>query len=82
MQVKSLRSDLEKYLKRRGLIRKFEKQRQLIETDFRHSSLHTEILEPKHLKIYPFRIDNKYRAVFVLVDSDTIEIVDINDHYR
>lgn len=36
----------------------------------------------KQFKIYSFRIDRKYRTIFGFVDSDTIEIVDINLHYR
>lgn len=82
MRVKPLRSDLVKYLKKHGLLKKYEKQVKLFSSNFRHPSLHTEILEPKSLKIYSFRIDKKYRAIFILVEKDSTEIVDINDHYR
>lgn len=44
--------------------------------------MHTEILEPKELRIYSFRIDDRYRAIFVFVDSKTVEIIDINNHYE
>ncbi len=82
MQVEPLRPDLRKFLVKRGLIRKFEKQRVLFLANPRHPSLNTERLEPKEFKIYSFRIDKKYRAVFIFKTPATIEVVDINDHYQ
>ncbi len=82
MHVKPLRLALLRYLTKHGLKKKFEKQIGLFSANTRHPSLHTEILEPKHLKIYSFRIDRKYRVIFILVDTNEIEIVDINDHYQ
>ena len=82
MKVKSLRRDLVKYLKRHGLVKKFNKQVEIFSNNPRHPSLHTEILEPKKLKIYSFRINGKYRAIFISPTSEEAEIVDINDHYK
>lgn len=82
MQVEPLRSDLVKYLKKHGLARKFDKQLKLFLTNPHYPSLHTEILEPKSLKIYSFRLDKKYRAIFIVKSEKLIEIVDINCHYR
>lgn len=82
MQAKPLRSDLQKYIKSHNLLKKFNKQLKQFKENPRHPSLHTEILVPKHLKIYSFRIDRKYRAIFILPNPDLAEIVDINDHYR
>jgi len=82
MQVKSLRQDLANYLKRHGLIRKYEKQVKLFSANSHHPFLHTEILEPKSLKIYSFRIDKKYRTIFILINQNTAEVIDINDHYK
>lgn len=82
MEIKRLRPDLEKYLKRHGLAKKFAKQSKLFCQNPNHPSLNTELLEPKQIKIYSFRVDRKYRAIFGFVDSDTIEVVDINLHYR
>lgn len=82
MRVLSLRSDLEDYLKRRGLFEKFIKQVTLFSDNPKHPSLNTERLEPKDLKIYSFRIDRKYRAIFVILPDGEVEIVDINLHYR
>lgn len=82
MQVKPLRDDLLHYIKRRGLMRKFFKQLTLFANNPRHPSLNTEILEPKKLRFYSFRIDRKYRAIFILMTPDEAEIVDINDLYQ
>ncbi len=82
MQVKPLRSDLQRYIKIHNLSKKFDRQLEQFEENPRHPSLHTEILIPKHLKIYSFRIDRKYRAIFILTNSNLAEITDINDHYR
>ena len=81
MQSKTLRPVLLKYLKKRKLENKFTKQLRLLLTNYRHPSLHTEVLEPKHLKIYSFRIEKKYRVIFIIKDS-IVEIIDINDHYQ
>jgi hypothetical protein len=51
-QILDLREDILIYLHKHGLIRA-------------HSSLNTELLEPKHRLIYSFRIDKKYRALFI-----------------
>lgn len=82
MQVKPLRTDLQKYVKIHNLSKKFSKQLEKFIENPRHPSLHTEILIPKHLKLYSFRIDRKYRAIFILLSSNLAEIVDINDHYQ
>lgn len=82
MQVKPLRPDLFRYIKRRGLIKKFSKQLTLFTNNPRYPSLNTEILEPRKLKLYSFRIDKKYRAIFIMMTPDEVEIVDVNDHYQ
>ncbi|MEK7581223.1 MAG: type II toxin-antitoxin system RelE/ParE family toxin [Patescibacteria group bacterium] len=81
MLSEDLRKDLLWYLKKRNLLKKFEKQLSLLKNNPKHPSLNTEILEPRQLRIYSFRIDKKYRAIFV-IRNGKIEIVDINDHYR
>jgi len=82
MAVKPLRPDLVAYLKKRGLVRKYQKQIKLFSSNPHHPSLHTEILQPKTLKIYSFRINKKYRAIFILGEPDLAEIIDVNDHYQ
>lgn len=82
MKIKQLRSGLNKYLLAHGLKRKFDKQVNIFTDNPRHPSLHTEMLLPKNLKIYSFRIDRKYRAIFILLSDTEAEIIDINDHYQ
>lgn len=82
MIIAPLRPDLAVYLDKRGLSGKFEKQRTLFEVNPLYPSLHTELLEPHHLRIYSFRIDRRYRAIFIYIGRQAIEIVDINDHYQ
>lgn len=81
MKIKPLRDDLYGVLKKHKLERKFAKQKLLFEQNYRYPSLHTEKLEPKHLNIYSFRIDRKWRAIFVITKEKEAEIVDINPHY-
>lgn len=81
MKAKSLNLELLKYLRKHGLEKKFNRQLLILQDNFRHPSLHTEILEPRSRKVYSFRIDIKYRAIFV-VRKGEVEIIDINDHYQ
>ena len=48
----------------------------------RHPGLNLEILEPREFKIYSFRIDKKYRAIFIYIAPQIIEIIDVNNHYQ
>ena len=57
-----LRTDIEEYIKKHRLTKKWEKSKKLFENNPSHPSLNTELLEPKHRLIYSFRIDRKYRA--------------------
>lgn len=82
MEINPLRPDLLKYLQKHNLSKKFQKQARLFSQNYHHPSLHTEILEPKSLRIYSFRIDRRYRVIFVLIEPGRTEIIDINDHYR
>lgn len=81
MPIKALRADLEKKLKKFGLVEKFAKARFLFEKNPRHPSLNTELLEPKEWKVYSFRIDRKYWAHFIIVNGE-VEITDITLHYQ
>jgi len=82
MHVKPLRKDLVRYLQKHNLTRKFAKQFKIFSENPRHPSLHTEILQPKTLRIYSFRIDLHYRAIFIFSSMDEVEIIDINPHYE
>ena len=82
MEILPLRRDLMRYLASHRLAKKFEKQATLFRVDINYPSLQTELLEPRHVRLFSFRIDRKYRAIFVFVAEDTVEIVDINNHYQ
>jgi len=82
MNIKPIRDDLEKYLKKHNLEKKYTKSKRLFENNPFHPSLNTEILEPKDRLIYSFRLDKKYRAIFIYVDKDTIEIIAFTNHYK
>ena len=82
MVVKGLRPDLTRYLQKHNITKQYLKQAKIFEDNPRHPSLSTEILEPRHLKIYSFRIDRKYRAIFIMTSHNEVEIIDINLHYQ
>lgn len=82
MNVLPLSNRLLKYLQTHNLAKRFKKQEVIFEANPFHPSLRTEILEPKHLKIYSFRISQKYRAIFIYTGDSDIEIIDINNHYE
>jgi Txe/YoeB family toxin of Txe-Axe toxin-antitoxin module len=72
-----------KKLTRYNLDKKFNKQIKLFEQNPYHPSLHTELLEPRKHGIYSFRIDRKFRALFIYRDDHSaIEILNITKHYE
>ena len=82
MTILPLHPQLKKYLQKHNLEKKFIKQKHLFEENYKHRSLHTELLKPKKMKIYSFRLDKKYRAIFIYTDENSVEIIDINSHYQ
>ena len=81
-QILDLREDILGYLRNHGLIKKWQKVKVLFENDPSHPSLNTELLEPKHRLIDSFRIDRKYRTVFICLPEGKIEVVNVTKHYR
>jgi len=83
MKIEVIDVEISDYLKKRGLVKKFEKQLKILETNPRHPSLNIELLEPKNRGIYSFRIDRKYRALFIYRDDlEAIEVLAVTDHYQ
>jgi Txe/YoeB family toxin of Txe-Axe toxin-antitoxin module len=82
MKILPLYREVIAYLGERNLIKKFEKQCALFQKNPFHPSLETELLEPRNLKIWSFRVDRKYRAIFIFREKDAIEILDVNNHYQ
>lgn len=70
-------------VQRHGLAKKFQKQCTLLTQNVSHPSLHVELLEPRDEGVYSFRLDRKYRALFVFIpEKDALEIVAITVHYQ
>ncbi len=82
MHILPLHRDVILYLKRHNLQKKFAKQAILFEEDIHHPSLEVELLEPRHLRFFSFRVDRKYRAIFIFRKNGFIEILDVNNHYQ
>ena len=82
MKIRDLRDDLGSYLKKHNLIKKYEKAKRLFEADPFYPSLNTELLEPKDRLIYSFRLDKKYRALFIYIGENEIEIIAFTNHYK
>lgn len=72
-----------KYIAKRGLTEKYNKQIKLLSENLAHPSLNVEKLEPKEANIYSFRIDKQFRGLFFFVpEEDSIKIFEANDHYQ
>ena len=82
MKVLPLHPEIVVRVKRRLLEKKLKKQISTFEKNPFHPSLNMELLEPKRMKIWSFRVDRRYRAIFIFRDKSAIEILDVNNHYR
>ncbi len=82
MKILPIHFDIQKYLKERNLQNKFEKQKEIFERNPFYPGLETELLEPKKMRIWSFRLDNKYRAIFIFRSKDTVEVITVNNHYQ
>ena len=65
MKILPLHPELAEYLTKRHIEKRFEKQKSFFERDPFHPGLGTEILEPKEMRIWSFRLDRKHRALFI-----------------
>ena len=82
MKILPIHPDILRYTAKHHLTDKFEKQCSLFVQNPLHPSLHTELLEPKEMKIWSFRVDKKFRAIFIFRNNETVEILDVNNHYQ
>lgn len=82
MRIIPLHDEIEEYLEARNLIKKFEKARRLFEQNPFHPGLGTELLEPRRARIWSFRIDRKYRALFIFRGRNKVEILTVTLHYQ
>lgn len=82
MNILQLHREIIEYVRKHNIEKKLYKQISIIRENINHPSLHVELLEPKHLRFFSFRIDRKYRAIFIFRNKETIEILNVTDHYR
>lgn len=82
MKILPLHPEIVSYLEKRKLVTKFEKQKRLFESNPFHPSLNTELTEPRAMKVWSFRVDRRYRAIFIFRDGKTVEVLDVNLHYK
>ncbi|MEW5907773.1 MAG: hypothetical protein AB1643_01130 [Patescibacteria group bacterium] len=82
MRIFPIHPDIEEYIRKHQLEKKFQKQIKIFQKNPFYPSLETELLEPKQMRIWSFRIDRKYRVIFIFREKDWIEIIDVNNHYK
>jgi len=83
MNINPLSTRLQKYLKDHQIEDKYQKQILILAENPKHPSLNIELLEPKNHCIYSFRVDRKYRALFIYrEDNKSLEIISITLHYH
>jgi Txe/YoeB family toxin of Txe-Axe toxin-antitoxin module len=82
MKIQKIRGDQGSYLRKHNLTKKYEKAKKLFENDPFYPSLNTELLEPKDRLIYSFRLDRKYRVIFIYIGENEIEIITFTNHYK
>ena len=59
MKILPLRREIGEYLEKKGLEKKFKKQKRIFEQNPFHPGLQTELLEPRKMKIWSFRVNRK-----------------------
>jgi plasmid maintenance system killer protein len=83
VEIVPIHPDIWKYVKKRGLDSKLEKQLELLKNNPKYPGLRVELLIPKEAGIYSFRLDRKYRGLFVFrKDIVAIEVLAVTDHYQ
>lgn len=81
MEIKVVTPRVLRYIKAHGLKDKWEKAVILFTSNTKHPSLKMELLEPKEEMVYSFRIDRKYRALFMIKDNIAF-VFRVTNHYR
>jgi len=82
MKITPPHADVFEYLHKHQLIRKWEKTSRLFESNIRHPSLNTELMNPGWRGVYSFRLDKKYRAMFLILSDKRVEVIGITNHYQ
>ncbi|MBU1071115.1 type II toxin-antitoxin system YoeB family toxin [Patescibacteria group bacterium] len=65
------------------ILKKLNKAIKLLSNNPNHPSLNTELLHPKKMGIYSFRVDRKTRALFFKhKNKNVLEIINLTTHYH
>lgn len=83
MQIKicTLSNELDQYLKKYRLEKKWQKAKLFLENSLTHPSLNFEKIIFKRTVFYSFRLDKKYRGICIF-EKGTIEVVLFTNHYQ
>ena len=81
MELIPLSEKQQKYLRKYNLVKKFEKQINLLLSNPSHPSLNVEKVYSVGPGLYSFRIDQKYRAIFAF-NKGIVKIVALTNHYH
>ena len=79
--VKPLKINLNKYLEKHNLSKKWIKVNYFLENNLSHPSLNFKKIIFKSTIFYSFRIDKKYRGICIL-NKNNIEIILFTNNYQ
>jgi len=83
LEILPLTDKLRLKISRYGLDKKVAKAMIFLMSNPFHPGLHTEILEPRSNRLYSFRLDQKYRAIFIVHSNGrTVQIIAVTNHYK
>lgn len=81
MELIPLSEKQQKYIKKYNLVKKFQKQVNLLLGNPSHPSLNVEKVYSVGPGLYSFRIDKKYRAIFA-TSKGIIKVIALTNHYK
>lgn len=83
LKVLPINPKIWKKAKQLGVEKKLKKSIKLLSENWHHPGLNVELLEPKKMEIWSFRVNKKTRALFIWrEDRKRIEVLNLTVHYR
>lgn len=79
--IAPLKPHLRKYLIRFGLLKKWEKTKEMLEKDLSYPSLCFKKIVLEHTDFYSFRLDKQYRGI-CYYQNNKIHVVMFTNHYH
>lgn len=64
-----------------GMSKQLERKKNFFINDPSHPSLHFELLQPKQLGRYSFRLNDQYRAIVIKNAPNEYTIIDVVDYH-